>query len=103
MVNILFLHSVDHSRRLPCLLSTPPSRQTSYQCCPADHAECLLKLLELCFVETFCEYVGSLLLCLGRHHYDLTLKDLFSYVVIVNFYVFGPCMKDRIFCQTNGK
>ena len=77
--------------------------QPFFQCCPADHAECLSKLLELYFVETFCEYVGNMLLCFGRHHYELTLKDLFSFVVIVNFYVFDPCMKDMIFCQMNGR
>ena len=74
MVNILLLHSVEHSRRLPCLLSTLPSMQTFFQCCPADHTECLSKLLELYFVETFCEYVGNMLLCFGRHHYELTSR-----------------------------
>ena len=99
--NILSLNCGEGCRSLTCFFQHSPSRQTSIQSSPADHAECFSKFFKFCFVETFCEYVGSLLLCLGRHHNDITLNDLFSSVVIVNFYVFGSCMKDMIFCQTN--
>ena len=99
--NILSLNCGEECRSLTCFLQHYPSRQTSIQSSHADHAECFLKIFKFYFVETFCEYVGSLLLCLGRHHYDFTLKDLFSYIVIMDFYVFGSCMKDMIFCQTN--
>ena len=103
MENILTLNCGEECRSLTCFLQHSPSRQTSIQSSPADHAECFLKFFKFYLIETLCENIDSLLICLCRHHLNLSLKDLFSYVVIVNFYVFGPCMEDRIFCKPNGR
>ena len=84
MENILSLNCGEKCRSLTCFLQHSPSRQTSIQSSPANNAECFSKFLKLCFVETFCDYVGSLLLCLGRHHYDLTLKDIFFGILLAS-------------------
>ena len=92
--NIFLLFCGEYSRKLPCILPTLPSKQTSIQTCFADHAECFSKLLKFYLVKTFCEYVSKLLICLCRHDLDLTFKDFFPYVVVVDFYVYGSCMKN---------
>ena len=75
MENILSLNCGEECRILTCFLQHSPSRQTSIQSSPADHAECFSKFLELCFVKALGEDIHNLFFCLSRHHYDLTLKD----------------------------
>jgi len=101
MENILSLNCGEECRSLTSFLQHSSSRQTSIQSSPADHAECFSKFLELCFVKTLGEDIRNLFFCLSRHHLNFPFKYLFSYVVIMNFYVLGPCMEYRIFRQSN--
>jgi hypothetical protein len=57
--------------------------QTFFYCSLADHVERFSKFFKLGFMESFREYIGNLLICLGGHHFNLSLKNLIFYVVAV--------------------
>ena len=58
--------------------------QTSLQNHLANQAECFSKLLKLNFMNALGEDISSFLFYLGRHHLNLSLEYLFSYIVIVD-------------------
>ena len=89
--NIFLLPCGEYSRRLSCILPTLALKANFYpdlflQTMPSASRNCSNFAL-------FRPFVKMLLICLSRHHLDLTFKDLFPYVVVVDFYVFGPCVK----------
>ena len=52
-------------------------------------------------VKALGEDISNLLFCLYRHHLNISHKYFYSYVVIVNFYVLGPCVEYWFFRQTD--
>jgi hypothetical protein len=51
-------------------LQHSPSMQVFFQSNLVDHVECLLKLFELCSIETFLEDANNLIICLDGHHFN---------------------------------
>lgn len=48
------------------------------------------------------EYINRLLICRNVFKLDLPLKDAFPNKVMVNFNMFGACMKNGATCKLDG-
>jgi len=58
------------SRRCTIISSTLSINASFCQSNLVDHVECLLKLFELCSIETFLEDANNLIICLDGHHFN---------------------------------
>jgi hypothetical protein len=66
-----------------------------------DHDESFMELVKLCLFKSLCKNSGNFIINICRYYFDISFKNHFSYIVIMEFYIYmlDPYWKNLIFCQ----